>query len=76
MTPLDKDFQKTAKVLGWVGLFLGISGLLLVAWFASVWVALGIFLMVWGNNLLTALQVSKALLMIIEQLTDLIIKER
>lgn len=76
MTLLDKDFQKTAKTLGWVGLFLGISGLLLVAWFASVWVALGIFLMVWGNNLLTAIQVSKALLMLIEQLTDLIIKER
>lgn len=76
MNPIDKEFQKTAKVFGWVGLILGVSGLALVAWFASVWVALGIFLMIWGNNLLTAVQITKALMMVIDHVTDSIIKER
>lgn len=31
MTPLDNDFQKTARTLGWIGPVLGISGLVLAS---------------------------------------------
>ena len=46
--------QVTIRAFRWIGAFVGIAGLVLISIFSHWAVALGVFLVIWANNLNTA----------------------